>query len=101
MAARFKSDRPNASASTRELITRWWVEKTSAGVEIDRDLAGPPLVHAAEGRLDVIFVANGGSKLWEDWLVLTDQIADLAGLEFEGFEDRVSGVLRPTVFRNA
>lgn len=98
VAARFRVDRQDGTGAVAECISRWDARKTALGVDTSADLATPP--HAEEmdkTSIEIVFEGKPGSRLWKDWLVdLTRDVTETVdGLQFEGFVDRVSGVVRP------
>jgi hypothetical protein len=96
VAARFAVERPDALDSLRDGIARWLMEKASARIAIGQDLAHQPEPEPlGPSRVDVVFDARGGSRMWKDWLVqLTRELSSIDGVNFEGFQDRVSGEFR-------
>jgi hypothetical protein len=98
VAARFRVDRQDAASAVAECISRWDAQKAALGIDTGADLATPP--HAEEldkASIEIVFEGKPGSRLWKDWLVdLTRDVTETVdGLHFEGFVDRVSGVVRP------
>jgi hypothetical protein len=96
VAARYLVTRPEGRAALESYVHEWPRTHAKASALATEELSMPSQVVSAEGeRLDVMFDAKAGSRLWKDVMVaFVHDAPTQASVAFEGFADLVGGGFR-------
>jgi hypothetical protein len=97
VAARYLVTRPEGAAALERYVDEWPETHADVSALARQELRMLPHVVSSGERVDVVFDAKAGSRLWKDVMVafVRDAPTD-AGVEFEGFADLVGGGFRPS-----
>lgn len=98
VVARFAVRDSGAIDVIRQTIDSWLSVKANQGLDIGDDLVTAPYTESPDAtHVAVVFDGTATSRRWKDWLVeLTRELTTASdAIVLEGFEDRVSGCVRP------
>jgi len=102
VAARYSVSDTSQKKLIQDYVAQWTIDLSAryrAGMRREL-LTDPYVVERADGRLDVVFDARPGSRMWKDYLaLLVRDVPHVAGIAFEGLWDLATDTVHPASVR--